>query len=80
MGTSAVQAWCERFDRKAGDYDGAVYREELKSNTDFRKYDGVLRAVIDVTPRQADAIEAYLEEALCVRPADLRHTPGRTAR
>lgn len=63
IGTSLVQTWCERFDKKAGDYDGAVYREELKSNTDFRKYDGVLRTVIDVTPQQADAIEAYLEEA-----------------
>ncbi len=63
IGTSLVQWWCERFDRKAGDYDGAIYREELKSNTDFRKYDGVLRAVIDVTPKQADGIETYLEEA-----------------
>lgn len=63
FGTSLVQAWCELFDRKAGDYDGAVYREELKSNTDFRKYDGVLRAVLDVTTAQAIDIEMYLERA-----------------
>ena len=63
MGTSLVQWWCERFDKKAGDYNGAVYREELKSNTDFRKYDGVLRTVLDITPQQADAVEDYLESA-----------------
>ncbi len=63
VGTSLVQLWCERLDKRAGSYDAPVYREELKSNTDFRKYDGVLRAVLDVTPEQADAIETYLEEA-----------------
>lgn len=61
MGTSLVQTWCEWFDRKAGDYDGAVYRDEVRANTDFRRYDGTLRTVLDVTPGQAAAIEDYLE-------------------
>jgi len=59
--SSLIQFWCERFDRKAGDYDAPVYRDELRANTDFRKYDGVFRAVLDVSPDQADAIEAHLE-------------------
>ena len=37
-----------------------TYLRELQANTDFRKYDGFLRLVLDVTPDQADAIEAYL--------------------
>jgi len=58
---SLVQAWCERFDRKAGPYDAPAYRAELRANTDFRKFDGMLRTVLDVTHEQAAAIEAYLE-------------------
>lgn len=38
-----------------------TYLEQMRANTDFRKYDGLLRLVLDVTPAQADAIEAYLE-------------------
>lgn len=56
-----VQAWCERFDKKAGPYDAPAYREELRANTDFRKFDGMLRTVLDVTREQAAAIEAYLQ-------------------
>ncbi len=59
---SLIQFWCERFDRKAGDYDAPRYREELRANTDYRKYDGMLRMVLDVTDAQAGAIEAFLEE------------------
>ena len=61
LGTALVQSWCERFNKKAGDYDAPKYREELRANTDFRKYDGVLRTVLDVTTEQAHAVEAYLE-------------------
>lgn len=61
LGTGLVQAWCEKFDKKAGDYDAPKYRQELRANTDFRKYDGVLRTVLDVTTEQAHAVEAYLE-------------------
>ncbi len=58
---SFLQWICERFDVKMGEYDAPVYREELRSNTDFRKYDDTLRMVLDVTPDQADAIEQHLE-------------------
>ena len=61
LASSLIQFWCERFDRRAGAYDAPVYRRELRSNTDFRKYDGVLRAVLDVSEDQAMMIERYLE-------------------
>ncbi len=61
LGSSLIQFWCERFDRAAGPYNAPVYRDELRSNTDFRKYDGILRMVLDVSESQAGLIEQYLE-------------------
>ena len=61
LASSLIQFWCERFDRRAGAYDAPRYREELRSNTDFRKYDGVLRMVLDVTETQAEGIARYLK-------------------
>ncbi len=61
LASSLVQFWCERFDRRAGAYDAPRYREELRSNTDFRKYDGILRMVLDVTEAQAEGIARYLK-------------------
>lgn len=62
LATSLVQVWCHTFGKKAGDYDGEKYTDELRANTDYRKYDDMLRMVLDVTTAQADAIEAYLQE------------------
>jgi len=59
--TALMQYFCERFAIKIGDYDGASYRDELKGNTDFRKFDGALRMVVDVNIEQAAQIEAFLE-------------------
>ena len=59
--TAFIQYFCERFGISLGDYNGATYREELKSNTDYRKYDGALRMVLDVSPAQAAEIEDFLE-------------------
>lgn len=59
--TSALQSICERRGVKIGPYDGARYRNELIAQTDFRKFDGMLRTVLDVTPEQADRAEAWLE-------------------
>ncbi len=58
---SLIQYGCERLDKQAGAYNAPVYREELRANTDFRKYDDTLRMVLDVTEEQVAAIEAYLE-------------------
>jgi Protein of unknown function (DUF3095) len=60
LASSLVQFWCETFDRRAGAYDAPVYRGELRSNTDFWKYDGILRMVLDVSASQAALIEQYL--------------------
>ena len=62
--TSLVQLWCERFAKKAGDYDAVKYGSELRSNTDFRKFDGILRMVLDVNEDQIATIENYLVESL----------------
>ena len=59
--SSLIQLWCERFDRQAGSYNAPVYRGELRSNTDFRKYDGILRMVLDVSEIQAERIERHLK-------------------
>ena len=60
--TSLVQLACERFGIKAGEYDGAKYSDEIRTNTDFRKFDGILRMVLDVTADQAAKIEQYLTD------------------
>jgi hypothetical protein len=59
--TAALQYWCERRGGRIGAYDALRYRGELKAQTDFRKFDGMLRTVLDVTPEQAGRIEAWLE-------------------
>lgn len=57
---SLIQWVLEQFDRKAGNYDAPVYREELQKQSDFCKYDDVLRMVLDCTPKQIDKIRALL--------------------
>ena len=61
LATAALQYWCERRGGRIGAYDAPRYRGELKAQTDFRKFDGMLRTVLDVTPEQAGRIEAWLE-------------------
>ena len=59
---SVAQLYAERFRKRAGPYDAPKYRDELIAQTDFRKFDGMLRLTLDITPAQADAIEATLAE------------------
>lgn len=61
--TGLAQRIAERKQSKAGSYDAVRYRRELKANTDFRKFDGMLRLVIDVTRGQAAELEDYLHRA-----------------
>lgn len=58
---SLAQGWAERFGRRAGPYDAPKYRQEMIAQTDFRKFDGLLRMVLDVSTAQADALEAALQ-------------------
>ena len=60
--TSSMQWFCEKFKIKIGDYDGKHYRDELISNTDFRKMDGALRMVLDLSLDQAQELEDWLED------------------
>lgn len=60
--TSVLQSYAERFGKRVGPYDAPKYRQELLAQTDFRKYDGFLRLVLDVTPERAKSLEAMLEE------------------
>ncbi len=60
--TSLVQVWCHVLGKKVANYDGATYVDELRANTDYRKYDDMLRMVLDVTEAQADEIDAYLQQ------------------
>jgi Protein of unknown function (DUF3095) len=60
--TSLVQVLCHALGKKVGDYDGKTYTDELRANTDYRKYDDMLRMVLDVTETQANAIDSYLSQ------------------
>ena len=62
MMISAVFAVGKVLGARIGPIHLPTYLEEMRANTDFRKYDGLLRLVLDVTPDQADAIEAYLAD------------------
>jgi len=52
----------ERFDLSGGGYDAVVYREELCKNSDYCKFDDVLRMVLDCTGEQVSDIRQLLEE------------------
>ena len=58
---SLLQWVLDRFDISAGGYRGRRYRDELRDNTDYRRFDDTLRILMDCEPAQADAIEAMLE-------------------
>jgi hypothetical protein len=47
---------------RAGGFHGRTYRQELIRNTDFRKFDDVLRMVLDLSRTELDAFVAFLEE------------------
>ncbi|MEZ4265312.1 MAG: DUF3095 domain-containing protein [Myxococcota bacterium] len=51
-------------------FDGSKYRDEVIAHTDFRKFDEMLRMVIDVTPAQLATLEQVLAE---------HHTAGHIA-
>jgi len=73
--TALIQAWCHWRGTHAGAYDAPRYQEELKAQTDFRKFDGCLRTVLDCSDTQIDAIESWLEaEYRCGRLVYGLHT------
>ena len=61
LGESLVQGFAQKFGLRVGSFDAPAYERELRANTDFRKFDGHLRMVLDVSPAQADALQDYLD-------------------
>lgn len=49
--------------KKVGGFDPTLYRADLASNTDFRKFDDGLRMTLDCEPTAGRAIETLLREA-----------------
>jgi len=52
-----------RLGLRVGAFDPAVYRRTVVENSDFRKYDDILRMTLDCTPGLADRVEQRLAEA-----------------
>ncbi len=52
-----------RLGIRVGDFDPAVYRRQVVENSDFRKYDDILRMTLDCTAALADRIEQRLARA-----------------
>ena len=57
--TSFIQFILEKFDLSAGGYDAPAYRAEVRANSDFRRFDDILRMILDCPVEAADAIEAF---------------------
>lgn len=49
------------FGKSAGGFHGERYQDELVENTDFRKFDEMLRMVLDVSQEELAAVRAHLE-------------------
>ncbi len=58
---SFLQWLMELFDRQGGHYNPEQYREEIRTNSDFCKFDDVLRMVLDCTLEQVVGIRQLLE-------------------
>ncbi len=58
---SFLQWMMELFDRQGGHYNPSVYREEIRTNSDFCKFDDVLRMVLDCTVEQVAGIRQLLD-------------------
>jgi hypothetical protein len=57
-----VGSYLLRKGKRIGDFDGPTYKSELVSNTDYRKFDEVLRLVLDLQPEEQEALEKLLVE------------------
>lgn len=57
-----IQFVLEKTNQSFGGYDAPAYREELRGNSDYRRFDDVLRLILDCTQAQADRIIELLKE------------------
>jgi len=60
--TSFIQFILEKFDLSAAGYNAPQYRQQLRANTDFRRFDDMLRMILDCPKDKADEIEAFFEQ------------------
>lgn len=57
---SLIQFYLEKTGKKAGSYDAPQYRRELLANTDFQRFDDMIRLVLDCTEDQVHQIRKML--------------------
>lgn len=57
---SFLQFLMERFNLSGGGYNAPVYREELRANSDYQRFDDTLRMVLDCTTDEVTAIQSTL--------------------
>lgn len=55
----ALSVWAFKWGRKAP-FDHVSYTAQIPSHSDYRKFDDMLRMILDCTPAQIDAVTAYL--------------------
>jgi len=58
---SLFQWLLDTFDLTAGGYRGKQYRDELRQNTDYQRFDDTLRILIDCSSVEADKIDHMLD-------------------
>lgn len=52
----------DRLGKKVGDFDVKAYKQDMLTNCDYRKFDDMLRMVVDCTHAEAEIIEAKLAQ------------------
>jgi hypothetical protein len=58
---SLIQWVLERFDLSAGGYNAPVYRDEMRANTDYQRFDGTLRIIVDCSEAELQRVVAMLD-------------------
>jgi hypothetical protein len=58
---SLIQWVLERFDLSAGGYNAPVYRAEMRANTDYQRFDGTLRIIVDCSESELERVMELLD-------------------
>ena len=58
-----LTAVTDRYGWTIGSFDPKIYKRDVASNSDFRKFDDGLRMILDCTPQLAVELEARLAAA-----------------
>ncbi len=59
---TGIGASLMRRGKRLGSFDGPAYRKSVTERSDYRKFDGMLRMVVNLTTEQLDALQAFLEQ------------------